>query len=80
MLKRVLINTSTIYEYPRTLAAIQKYLPDNYKYSDKKSKNFHKYFIDKFNTDWSKAKNNIPSDIFMIIDENIFLRLDEFDK
>lgn len=56
----------TIYEYPQTLTTIDQYLPRNYKYNDEKSKYFHKLFKDKFDEDWRKAVNNIPSDIFTI--------------
>jgi hypothetical protein len=62
-------NTITIYEYPRTLKAIQKYLPENYDYNEKKSKNFHKLFNAKFERDWSKEIDIIPSDIFVKINE-----------
>lgn len=67
--KKNLNNTITIYEYPRTLTAIQRYLPPKYDYSEEKSKNFHKLFNAKFDKDWSKAKTDIPSDIFMKINE-----------
>ncbi|MFY1110421.1 MAG: STING domain-containing protein [Methanosarcinaceae archaeon] len=67
--KKNLNNTITIYEYPRTLTAIQRYLPPKYNYSEEKSKNFHKLFNAKFDKDWSKAKTDIPSDIFIKINQ-----------
>ena len=57
-------NTITIYEYPRTLTAIPKYLDPKYDYDEEASEFFHKHFIAKFNKDWDNASDKIPSGIF----------------
>lgn len=62
--------TVTIYECPRTLLAISKYLmTNNESYSSRHSEVLHKYFNDKFDIDWNKHFEYIPGDIFVKTNE-----------
>jgi len=59
-------NTITIYDCPRTLTALSKYLINSESsYSDDLSRTFHKLFNAKFDQDWDNAGESIPKDIFM---------------
>lgn len=58
----------TIYDYPRTMTSMGKYLKDMPgKYDELKSKTLHKYFNARFKDDWDTAAETISKNTFMII-------------
>lgn len=57
-------NKAVIYECPRTLLSLSKYLiTDDESYTSRQSEVLHQYFNKKFETDWKRHFDNIPSAI-----------------
>lgn len=51
----------TIYECPRTLQALSRYITD---YSEEQSKRMHRLFNEKFEKDWKSEVGRIPVEMF----------------
>lgn len=57
-------NKVVIYECPRTLLSLSKYLlTDDESYTQRQSEVLHQYFNKKFETDWKRNFENIPATI-----------------